>query len=295
MIRTVAAPVGVHSSERGGGATGEPSEPAQTVPEIRTAQLRVRGIDLDVHIHGEGTPLLLLSGIWGEVPLWKPLLPHLEGFMAIAFDPPGVGRTKAVGPPMTMRGLASFTVDVLDQLGIESAHVLGASFGGAVAQQLALSYRRRVRRLVLVSTSFGGFAVPGSPRAFWNFIQPSAYAPQRLAKTAGTMFGGRMRTHPHLVRSLHLSRPPSLQNAIFRAFPLWAWTSLHWLPAIFHPTLVIGGDDDPVTPLINHRIIAQLIPRGRLHVVRGGGHLVLVDSPDIVAPKIVEFLHGRDG
>ena len=294
MTRTVAAPIGSTPSERGGGLD-EPADPAPSTPPIRIQRLRVRGIDLDVQIAGEGTPLLLLSGIWGEVPLWKPLLPHLEGFMSIAFDPPGVGKTKAVGVPMTMRGLASFTVEVLDQLGIESAHVLGASFGGAVAQQLALSYRRRVRRLVLVSTSFGGFAMPGSPRAFWHFIQPSAYSPQRLAKTAGSMFGGRMRTHPHLAGSLHFSRPPSLQNMAFRAFPLWAWTSLHWLPAIFHSTLVIGGDDDPITPLINHRLMAHLIPRGRLHVVRGGGHLVLVDSPDIVGPKIVEFLQGSDG
>jgi poly(3-hydroxyoctanoate) depolymerase len=261
-----------------------------SAPSTRTEGVHVRGIDLTVQICGEGTPLLLLSGIWGELPLWRPLLAYLDGFMAIAFDPPGVGGTKATSRPMTMRGLAGFTAEVLDALGIDSAHVLGASFGGAVAQQLAFSHGRRVRRLVLVSTSFGGFAVPGSPLAFWHFIHPSAYTPARLLRTAGTMFGGRLRSHPHLVGTLHLSHPSSVRNALFRAFPLWAWTSLPWLPAIFHPTLVIGGDDDPVTPLINHRVMARLIPRARLHVIRGGGHLTLLDSPEIVAPEIVRFL-----
>lgn len=59
------------------------------------------------------------------------------------------------------------------------------------------------------------------------------------------------------------------------------------------PTLVIAGDDDPVTPLVNHRVMAALIPRARLHTVRGGGHLVLLDSADQVGPVIAAFL--REG
>ena len=221
-------------------------------------------------------------------------MPYLEGFKSIAFDPPGVGTTKSTSRPMTMHGLAGFTAAVLDALDVDKVHVLGASFGGAVAQQLAVRHPRRVRRLVLVSTSFGGFALPGSPRAAWHFIHPAGYSPQRLAKTAGSMFGGRLRSHPQIAESLHFSRPSGVRNTLFRAFPLWLWTSLPWLHSIRHPTLVIGGDDDPVTPLINHRLMAKLIPHGVLHVVRGGGHMVLVDSPEIVAPKIVQFLHAHD-
>jgi pimeloyl-ACP methyl ester carboxylesterase len=261
---------------------------------IRTEHLQVKGVDVAVQVCGDGTPLLLLSGIWAELPLWKPLLPYLNGFKAIAFDPPGVGTTKSTSRPMTMHRLAGFTASVLDALEVDQAHVLGASFGGAVAQQLAVSHRRRVRRLVLVSTSFGGLAVPGSPRAFWHFIHPAGYTPQRLAKNAGSMFGGRLRTQPELVKSLHFSRPSGVRAALSRAFPLWAWTSLPWLPAILQPTLVVAGDDDPITPLINHRVMARMIPRARLHIVRGGGHLALLDSPDLVAPEIVAFLRAGD-
>ena len=66
------------------------------------------------------------------------------------------------------------------------------------------------------------------------------------------MFGGRLHTEPELVRSLHIRRPTGTLAALYRMAPLIGWTSLPWLWAIGQPTLVIAGDDDPVTPLVNH-------------------------------------------
>jgi poly(3-hydroxyoctanoate) depolymerase len=264
---------------------------ATSVAPVRDEQLRVRGLRIHAQIRGEGEPLLLYSGIWGEVGLWEQLLPHLDGFRTIAFDPPGIGRSQMPAFPLTMWALAGFGAAVLDELGIQSAHVLGASFGGAVAQQMAFSHPRRVRRLVLVSTSFGGFAMPGNLEALWHFIHPRSYHPERLERVAGAMFGGRLRTEPELVRSMQIRRPTGTLAALYRMAPLFGWTSLPWLWAIGHPTLVIAGDDDPVTPLVNHRIIASLMPRATLHTVRGGGHLVLLDSAPEVGPVISSFLH----
>ena len=72
--------------------------------------------------------------------------------------------------------------------------------------------------------------------------------------------------------------------------PLFGWTSLPWLWAVRQPTLIVCGDDDPVTPPINHQVIASVMPHVQLHAVEGGGHLVLVDSPSRVAPVITNFL-----
>ena len=265
---------------------------ARSVAPVRDEQLTIGGLRIHAQIRGEGEPLLLYSGIWGEVGLWEQLLPHLDGFRTIAFDPPGIGRSQRPVFPLTMWELAHFGTAVLDELGIRSAHVLGASFGGAVAQQMAFSYPSRVRRLVLVSTSFGGFAKPGSPKALWHFIHPRSYHPERLERVAGDMFGGRLRSEPELVRSMHIRRPTDTLAALYRMAPLFGWTSLPWLWAIGHPTLVIAGDDDPVTPLVNHRVIATLIPRATLYTVRGGGHLVLLDSANQVGPVISSFLQG---
>jgi poly(3-hydroxyoctanoate) depolymerase len=266
---------------------------ATSVMPIRHEQFRIRGLRIHAQICGKGEPLLLYSGIWGEVRLWELLLPHLPGFQTIAFDPPGIGRSQMPGHPQTMWTLADFGKAVLDELGIESAHVLGTSFGGAVAQQMAFSHPRRVRRLVLASTSFGGGAMPGDLEAMWHFIHPDAYHPERLERLAGAMFGGRIRTEPELVRSMHIKRPTDTLAALYRMAALFGWTSLPWLWAIRQPTLVIAGEDDPITPLFNHEVMAMLMPRATLRVIKGGGHLVLLDSAEQVGPVITSFL--RDG
>lgn len=253
-------------------------------------RMRIEGLRVHVEIHGEGEPLLLHSGLWAETGLWRPLLPYLKGYQVIAFDPPGIGQSEMPRLPMTMAGLASMGAAILDELGLESAHVLGTSFGGAVAQQMAVTQRRRVRKLVLVSTSFGGFSWPGDPMAYWHFMQPSSYQPHRMQQVAGDMFGGRMRTQPELIHGMHIRRPSTFLAAMYRMVPMVGWTSLPWLWTIRQPTLIICGDDDPITPPINHSIMAAMMPRATLHIVPGGGHLALVDSPGQVVPIIAGFL-----
>ena len=266
--------------------------PAASDGRIRHQRLRISGLGIHVQIFGEGEPLLLHSGIWAEAGLWDPLLPYLAGYRVIAFDPPGIGRSQTPALPLSMWALASVGAAVLDELGIESAHVLGASFGGLVAQQMAICHPDRVRRLVLVSTSFGGFSVPGDPTAIWQFMQPANYNPARLAMVAGDMFGGRLRAEPGLVDALRIRPPQTVLAALYRVAPLVGWTSLPWLWAIRQPTLLVCGDDDPVTPRLNHQIMAALMPDAQLHSVGGGGHLMLIDSPARVAPVIITFLSG---
>jgi poly(3-hydroxyoctanoate) depolymerase len=260
---------------------------------IRHRELRIRGLRIHAQLCGEGEPLLLHSGIWGEVGLWKALLPQLRGFRTIAFDPPGIGRSQTPALPLGMPGLAGLGAAVLDEFGVRSAHVLGVSFGGAVAQQMAVSYPSRVRRLVLASTSYGAFAVPGRLDALWHFIRPRNYRADRLEQVPGVVFGGRLRKEPELMRTMPIARPNDALAALYRLAPLAGWTSLPWLWAIRQRTLVIAGDDDPITPLVNHRIMAALMPRATLHTVAGGGHMVLLDSAAEVGPVISSFL--RDG
>ena len=277
------------------GAAAEPGDAvASTSPGgITHRQLRIGGLRVNVEIYGEGEPLLMHSGLWAEAAMWRPLLPYLNGYQVIAFDPPGVGRSEMPALPPTMTGLASVGTAVLDELGIESAHVLGTSFGGAVAQQMAISHPRRVRRLVLVSTSFGSISWPGSPLAYWLFMQPDTFQQPRLEQVAGTLFGGRLRTEPEVVRSMHIRRPTSIRAAMYRMAPLFGWTSLPWLWTIQQPTLIVCGDDDPITPHLNHTLMTLMMRDARLYTVKGGGHLALVDSPAQVAPVIAEFLGGR--
>jgi len=257
-------------------------------------QLTIRGLRIHAQSAGEGVPILLHSGIFSEMHHWVPLIEHLHGFRVITYDAPGIGSSQVPSSPMSMRDLADIGAGILDELGLASAHVLGVSFGGAVAQQMALSHPGRVDRLILASTSFGGPAMPGRPSALLHMMHPRGYHPDRLARSAGAMFGGRMRTEPELAAGLKMTKPGSLRAAAFRLSALAGWTSLHRLPSIRHQTLVLCGDDDPVTPHVNHRVMARLIPSALLHTVHGGGHLVLLDSAHQVGPVITAFLHGGD-
>lgn len=261
---------------------------------IHNYQLTVRGLRIHAQSAGEGIPLLLHSGVWSEMHHWGPLVEHLHGCQVITYDPPGVGSSQVPSYPMSMGGLANIGVGILDQLGLRSAHVLGASFGGAVAQQMALSHPERVDRLILASTSFGGLAMPGRPSSLLRMMHPHGYHPDRLARSAGAMFGGRVRTEPELAAALQMTRPSSIRGAMFRLWALAGWTSLPFLPLIRHQTLILCGDDDPVTPHVNHRVMARLIPSARLHTVRGGGHLVLLDSAHEIGPVITAFLRGAN-
>src|SRR6201996_3784059 len=265
--------------------------PAATEPAIGRL-VQANGLSIYTEVRGQGPPLLLHSGVWAGTQSWDRLLPHLTGYRVVTFDPPGIGRSPRPAHPLTMRDLASVGTALLDGLGIGSADVLGISFGGAVAQQMAISHPSRVRRLVLASTVFGSVGMPGDAQALWHFLQSGHYSRERLEQTAGVMFGGRLRTEPGLIHSLRIRRPSDTQAGLYRMTSLFGWSSLPWLWAIRHPALILCGDDDPITPLINSQIMAALMPHARLEVIRGGGHLMLLDSPARVAPLVTRFLAG---
>jgi pimeloyl-ACP methyl ester carboxylesterase len=250
----------------------------------------VAGLRTRVQVSGEGPPLLLVGGLWGQVPMWDPLLPWLAGFRTIAFDPPGIGDTELPRRPYRIPRLAAFAAAVLDTVGVSRAHVLGVSLGGAVAQQLARSYPDRVDRLVLVSTSTGLLSLPGRPSALARLLLPTAYTSStRLERAAGPMFGGRLRAQPELVHRWHLRPPAHARAYAYRLAGIAGWTSLPWLRRLTAPTLVVHGDDDPIVPAANARLLAAALPDARLHLVPGG-HLLLLDSATDVLPHITGFL-----
>ena len=251
----------------------------------------IEGLRTRVRVRGEGRPLLLLGGLWSQLRMWDDVLPFLPGFRTIAFDPPGIGGTAMPPCPYSVRRLAGFTARVLDAVGVERTHVMGVSLGGVVAQELAHSFPDRVDRLALVSTGPGNIGMPGRPDVLMRFVRPHAYADRwALEQDAGRLFGGRMRQQPELVHEMNLRPPADLLAWSFRIAGTAGWSSLPWLHRLTQETLVVHGDDDPIVPVLNARVVACLIPEARLHVVSGGGHLLLLDSTVEVMPTITGFL-----
>jgi pimeloyl-ACP methyl ester carboxylesterase len=250
------------------------------------AHIRIRGIRTHVRIFGEGQPVLVLGGFWGDLAAWERLAPYLRGFRLIAFDAPGIGDTAVPVCPTTLPDLADFALAVLDAVGHRHAHVLGISFGGVVAEQVAVIAPDRVDRLVLVSTSAGLLDLlsqsTSALRLAWSLVTA------RRGAAAGALFGGRVRDDPAIPQRLGIRPPHTLTGNLYRFAGLAGRYELPW--SIHRPTLVLNGDDDPLVPYTDGRVLASLITGASAVVVPGGGHLMLFDSPEVVGPMVADFL-----
>jgi len=260
------------------------------------SHVRVDGLRLRVSVRGTGRPLLLLMGIGASLELWGPFEDAFNGrvIQTIAVDAPGTGGSQGYRFPRRMPGLARTILGVLDELGYEQVDVLGVSFGGTLAQQLAHQAPQRVRRLVLAATGIGLGGVPASPRVWWALATPRRYRqPDYFRRIAGRVYGGAARRDPDA--ALHgslarFTRPPSMCGYLGQLYTITGWTSLPWLHRLPQPTLVLAGDDDPIVPVANGHLLHRLIPGSRLRVVPGGGHLFLLERPREMAALVSDFL-----
>lgn len=243
--------------------------------------------------------MLLITGLGSNLDSWEPLKRLLPGRRLISFDAPGAGASPAMTRPWRMPQLAATVARLLDEVGCPEADVLGFSFGGALAQQLARCHPARVRRLVLVGTTPGAGGVQ-NPLAVMRVFDPRQLArlgERRSQESLARLVGGKTARCPvayDQYETARLQHPPSHIGYGMQALALCGWTSVPWLHKIPHPTLVVGGDDDPLVPVINSRIFERLLPDCRRHIVEGGGHLLPIDEPETIASVIDEFLGQRD-
>jgi len=264
--------------------------------ERRIRYVDVDGVRLRVAIRGSGLPLLLLMGIGGNLEMWAPFEEALNprAIQTITVDAPGTGGSGGYRFPRRMPGLASTIERMVEELGYGAVDVLGVSFGGVLAQQLAHQAPHRVRRLVLAATGAGLGGVPASPRVLLALATPRRYTqPDYFRRIAGDIYGGAVRRDPDA--ALHgsiarFTRPPSSGGYLAQLYAIAGWSSVPWLRRLPHRTLVLAGDDDPIVPLVNGRMLVRLIPAARLHVVRGGGHLFLLEQPGEMARIVTEFV-----
>jgi poly(3-hydroxyalkanoate) depolymerase len=257
------------------------------------------GVRLRTSVRGSGSPLLLITGLGASLDLAEPFERELvkRGHQVVSFDAPGVGESTPYLLPRRMRGVARTVVKMAAALDYDRMDVLGVSLGGVVAQQLAHQSPDLVRRLILAATGPGLGGVPGSPRVLLALATPRRYyQPDYYRRIAARIYGGLARTDPDALLRGSVARfvePPSLRGYLGQLYAITGWTSLPWLHKLPQPTLVLNGDDDPIVPLINGRILARRIPNARLHVVRGGGHLFLLERPAETADLVDEFLDGK--
>lgn len=261
-----------------------------------TRVVNVAGQDLRVRIRpgvDGAAPLVLCCGLGAGFDVLQPFVDALDpAIEVVRFDVPGVGGSPAGRVPYGFPGYACIAVKMLRQLGYSGADVLGLSWGGGLAQQMAFQFPRFVRRLVLVSTGTGSIMVPGRLRVLAKMATTRRFNdPSYAASIIGDMYGGTARTHPGRVLELigDDMRPASRVGYVHQLLAAAGWTSLPWLPLIRQQTLILAGDDDPIVPAINGRIMRRLLPHATLHIYCGG-HVELVADAAQVAPLVSTFL-----
>jgi poly(3-hydroxyalkanoate) depolymerase len=240
------------------------------------------------------TPLLLMNGIGASLEVLQPFVDALDGRRSvIRFDVPGVGGSPRPVVPYNLATFSPVIAGMLARLGFDGqVDVLGLSWGGGLAQHFAVQYRNRVRRLVLAATATGSLMVPADPRVLARMLTPRRHRDPEYARSiAGDIYGGTMRTAPErAARALHSeSRLGPRRGYYFQLAASAGWSSLPFLRLIRQPTLLVMGDDDPIIPAVNARIMARLLRDARLHLYEGG-HIALVTEAERLAPVIEDFL-----
>jgi len=269
------------------------SETTRSQDEKRT--IIVDGQPLRIAIRrGDGTrtPLLLMNGIGINLEVLQPFVDALDpAIEVLRFDVPGTGGSPAPRIPYRFSALARLVGLMLNQLGYQQVDVLGVSWGGGLAQQFAYHYPERCRRLILVSTGTGALMVHGNLSALRKIATPRRYKdPARMAQIAGDIYGGKVRKQPELARTFaETAHAGSRLGYLYQLLGPAGWTSVPWLHRIRQPTLILHGDEDPLVPLANARIMHRLIPHSKLYIFHDG-HLGLGTSAPELGQVVDQFL-----
>jgi pimeloyl-ACP methyl ester carboxylesterase len=245
---------------------------------------------------GAGDPVLLIPGLGATCTLWDGVAGDLaESFSLILLDNRGVGRSIPVSGPHTLADLAVDLVELMDHLQLDRAHVIGLSFGGIIAQQLAVDHPSRVDRLVLVSCTnrFGAYLteVARLLAQALRYFPPALYRRTvELLTTAPEYLDAHADDIERRVATACGSDVP--RAAVARQLRCLGSSDLTERREyrIAAPTLVVAGEHDTLIPACYARQMAREIPGSEFLLVPGCGHNPFYEKPELVVPRIRQFL-----
>lgn len=259
----------------------------------------LNGVELHYEERGVGAPLALLNGILMSVGSWGPLLPALSArCRCLLHDFRGQLRSEKPSGEILLDEHVEDLLALLDHLAIDRCHVVGTSYGGEVGMLFAARHPERVLSLTVIASvahvgdrlleqtdAWAGAALE-DPARLYRTMLPDTFSPAFLERSPGLAETG----------EALLGRFP---KEFFTAFAglVRAFQRLDAraeLPRISCPTLVLSAADDTLKPPSYGREIAALVPGARFALVPGAGHAVVVEKPEEVASRVLEFLGTTD-
>jgi pimeloyl-ACP methyl ester carboxylesterase len=261
------------------------------MPKVRVGQ-----VELFYEEDGRGEPIIWIHGLGLDHRVWGLQIPRFTPhFRCLTFDNRDAGQSDRSPSPYTIKSLADDAIGLMDALAIDKAHIVGLSMGGAIAQELAIAYPVRVKRLVLVAT------YTSSDRRGADILKSFALMRARFSReeyaraTMPWVFTYQNYRTPGLV-DLAIAR--FLEDPYFTPADVYArqveaalsHSAEDRLSRIVAPTLIVVGDDDILTSMRFARTLHERIPGARLEVIQSGGHALVLTHADEFNRLVLSFL-----
>ncbi len=254
----------------------------------------LEGVRLAYDVEGAGEPLLLIQGLGYGRHGWGPAAGMLaQSFQVVVFDNRGFGESDSPPGPYTTAQLARDALAVLDATEVESAHVIGISLGGMIAQELVLAAPERVRKLVLCATTGGGPTAVPMPQQTVELMGRAAHLDPQEALQRFVTNALSPDAPAELVSEIvayRAANPPDGAGWFAQAAAGAAHDAMARLGEIRVPTLVVHGTADNVVDVGNARLLADAIGGARLELFEGVGHLLPWERPQEFTALVEEFV-----
>ena len=247
-----------------------------------------------------GPPVLLIQGLGADKHGWDlQRLALAWTHHTIAFDNRGAGRSDKPHGAYTLEQMAADAVAVLDDAGVETAHVVGASMGGAISQILALEHPERVRSLTLTCTSCRNHPWRRELLASWGAAARDEGMGAMTSRAARWVIGPRSfrRLMPAVgwLGPLAFGRPTHAFAAQVDAILAADDSMQERLGEIDVPTIVVVGNQDILTPRGDSEELADLIPTAELVVISGAAHGLMIEHASTYNRVLLDFLRRAEG
>jgi pimeloyl-ACP methyl ester carboxylesterase len=260
-------------------------------------RVRVGDLELFYDTDGAGDPVLLLMGLGGEHHGWDLVRADLaRRYRLVLVDNRDAGASDEARTPYALADMASDALGVMDHLGIERFHVIGASMGGAIAQHLALQAPTRVATLGLVGTWARTDALLAAIFTGWRLLVEQLPPAEFLAMVAPWAFTYRFfqSPPPEVVALQEAFRARGVLKSVAayrrQVDACLAHDAVGLLPLLRTPTLVLVGEDDILTPPRYGRALAAALGRAEVALVPASGHACFLETPKPVAERLLRFL-----
>ncbi|MGB9980023.1 alpha/beta fold hydrolase [Methanobacterium sp.] len=259
--------------------------------------IKIDDVNMYYEVHGEGEPLVLITGLSSDHKTWLPFLPAFtNNYRVLIMDNRGIGQTEYPDTQFSVDDMADDTAGLMNKLGIEKAHVIGHSLGGRIAQKLVLKYPEKVKSLILCATSA---SQPKRSKLMLNTLANEVNNGMSIGALLKIMmaisFTENSFQNVDIINERIDSRAEGLSRDYAKNFARQVQASADYntvdeLNQIKVPTLVLAAEYDFIFPLEFVKELAEGISGSKLIVIEGTGHSLLLEEPKEFIKLTLGFL-----